>query len=83
MKLQKCRSQEPGEPENLGCCFKINRASLIAQMGKNLQCRRPGFGLLVRKIPWRREWQPTPVFLSGDSHGQRSLVCCSPWDHEE
>ena len=28
----------------------------------------------VRKIPWRREWQPTPVFLPGDFHGQRSLV---------
>jgi len=28
----------------------------------------------VRKIPWRRAWQPTPVFLPGESHGQRSLV---------
>ena len=34
--------------------------------------RRPGFNLWVRKIPWRREWLPTPVFLSGESHGQRS-----------
>ena len=33
----------------------------------------------VRKILWRREWQPTPVFLSGKSHGQRSLVSYSPW----
>ena len=33
----------------------------------------------VGKIPWRREWQPTPVFLPGESHGQRSLVCDSPW----
>ena len=29
---------------------------------------------LVRKIPWRREWQPIPVFLPGEFHGQRSLV---------
>ena len=29
--------------------------------------------------PWRREWQPTSVFLPGESHGQRSLVGCSPW----
>ena len=29
---------------------------------------------LIRKIPWRRAWQPTPVFLPGESHGQRSLV---------
>ena len=33
------------------------------------------------KIPWRRTWQPTPVFLPGESHGQRSLVGYSPWDH--
>ena len=31
------------------------------------------------KIPWRREWQPTPVFLPGKSHGQRSLEGYSPW----
>ena len=33
----------------------------------------------VRKIPWRRKWQPTPAFLPGESHGQRSLVGYSPW----
>ena len=33
----------------------------------------------VRRIPWRREWQPTPVFLPEESHGQRSLVGYSPW----
>ena len=32
----------------------------------------------VRKIPWRRAWQPTPVFLPGESHGQRSLVGHGP-----
>ena len=32
---------------------------------------------------WRRKWQPTPVFLPGKSHGQRSLVGCSLWGHEE
>ena len=37
----------------------------------------------VGKIPWRRAWQPTPVFLPGESHGQRSLVGCSLWGHEE
>ena len=36
----------------------------------------------VEKIPWRRKWQPTPVFLPGESHGQRSLAGYSPWDHE-
>ena len=37
----------------------------------------------VRKIPWRRKWQPTPIHLPGKSHGQRSLVDYSPWDHKE
>ena len=36
----------------------------------------------VGKIPWRRAWQPTPVFLPGESHGQRSLVGYSPWGHK-
>ena len=35
------------------------------------------------KIPWRRKWHPTPVFLPGKSHGQRSLVGYSPWGHTE
>ena len=45
------------------------------------QCRRHkryGFDPWVRKIPWRRTWQPTPVFLPGESHGQRKLVGYSP-----
>ena len=37
----------------------------------------------VRRIPWRRKWQPTPVLLPGKSHGQSSLVGYSPWDHKE
>ena len=43
------------------------------------QCRRHGFDPWVGKIPWRRKWQPTPAFLPGKSHGQRSLVSYSPW----
>ena len=41
------------------------------------------FHTWVRKIPWKRKWQSTPVFLPGESHGQRSLADYSPWDHEE
>ena len=37
----------------------------------------------VRKIPWRRAWQPIPVFLPGESHGQRSLAGYSPWSRRE
>ena len=39
----------------------------------------PGLG----KSPWRRAWQPTPVFLPGEFHGQRSLAGYSPWGHKE
>ena len=44
---------------------------------------RHGFDPWVGKIPWRREWQPTPVFLPGESHGQRRLAGYSPWDRKE
>ena len=43
------------------------------------QCRRCRFHPWVKKIPWRRAWQPTLVFLSGKSHGQTSLAGYSPW----
>ena len=46
------------------------------------QCRRHKrhrFDSSVMKIPWRRKWQTTPVFLPGESHGQRSLTGYSPW----
>ena len=50
----------------------------MSQRGKNLpavqEYRRLGFDLWVRKIPWRREWLPTQVFLPGEFHGQRSLA---------
>ena len=45
--------------------------------------KRHGFSPWVRKIPWRRAWQTTPVFLPGESHGQWSLVGYSPWGHRE
>ena len=61
-------------------------ASQVAQRWRICQCRRckrPGFNPRVGKIPWRRKWQPTPVFLPGDSHGQRGLAGCSPWGSKE
>ena len=42
---------------------------------------RPRFHVWIRKISWRREWQPTPAFLPGDFHGLRSLVY--PWGCKE
>ena len=47
------------------------------------QCKTHGFHPWVGKIPWRRKWQPTPVFLLRESHGQRSLVTYSPWGRKE
>ena len=50
------------------------------------QCRRHKrlrFDSWVGKIPWRRKWQPTPVFLPGESHGQRSLAGYSAWGHKQ
>ena len=47
------------------------------------RCRRRKFDAWFGKIRWRRKWQPTPVFLSGELHGQRRLVGYSPWGREE
>ena len=52
---------------------------------KESTCNAGDLGLIPGSgnIPWRREWQPTPVFLPGEFHGQRSLVGYSPWVHKE
>ena len=47
------------------------------------RCKNHGFDPWIRKIPWRRAWQPTLVFLPGEPRGQRSLVGSSPWGHKE
>ena len=49
----------------------------------SLNLKRRGFNPWVGKIPWRRAWTPTPVFLPGESHGQWSLVGYSPRGHKE
>ena len=56
-----------------------------SSVGKESACqfRRCGFHSWVRKIPWRRKWLPTPVFLPGKSHGQMSLVGYSLWGHKK
>ena len=56
------------------------RASLVAQWSRIcLPSRRCRFNPWVRKIPWRRDQQPTPLCLSGEIHGQRSLAGYSSW----
>ena len=60
------------EREDFGC-------SPVAQRLKHLPAmRKTWFDPWVEKIPWRRKWQPTPVFLPGESHGWRSLMDYSP-----
>ena len=60
------------------------RSSLEAQTVKNPPAMRETWvRSLGLKIPWRREWLPTLVFLTGESRGQRSLAGCSPWGRKE
>ena len=59
-------------------------ALLVAQVVKTcLQCRRPGFDPWVGKIPWRREWLPTPGFLPGELYRQKNLMDYNPWGQQE
>ena len=66
---------------------RVFRASPMAQWKRIcLQCKRHRkhrFDPWVKKVPWRRAWQPTPVVLPGESHGQRSLAGYSPWGCKE
>ena len=60
--------------------IKGRGASLVAQSVKNLPAmQETGFNSWIGKIPWRREWQPTLVFLPRESHGQRSLAGYRAW----
>ena len=65
------------------CCF-LREGPPNGLDGKESACNAKDLGLIpeVGKIPWRREWPPTPVLLSGESHGWRSLVGYNPWDRK-
>ena len=66
----------------MGLC--PSKPFLVAQMIKNLPVvQETWFSPWVRKIPGRRKWQPTPLFLPGESHGQKSLVGYSLWGGKE
>ena len=75
-----CVETEAERKSNLPGHVIFMGASQVAQQWRlRLQCRRHrrrGFGSWVRKISWRKAWQPTPIFLSGESHGQRNLEGC-------
>ena len=63
--------------------FKIALGFPYGSANKESSCNAgdtgAGFDLWVRKTPWRRKWQPTPIFLPGKSHGQRNLAGYSPY----
>ena len=88
LEVQDQSSNQSGSGENL----QPRRHSLFAVFspelagfpgssdGKEPACHvGDGFNSWVKKIPWRRKWQPIPLFLPGVSHGQRSLTGYSPW----
>ena len=58
-------------------------ALVVKNLSANAGDLRWRFHTWIRKIPWRREWWPTPVFSPGESHGQRSLEGYSPRGHKE
>ena len=63
-------------------------ASQVALVVKNPPAKprrhkRQGFDPWVGKIPWRRAWQPTAIFLPGEPHGQRNVESYSPWGYKE
>ena len=77
------QSHDKGKPAHLYVQVEFQsytRVCLLAQTVKNLPATRETW---VGMIPWRREWQSTPIFLPGESHGQRSLVGFSPRSHKD
>ena len=65
------------------CCHWSDRRCRWLSGGESAcKCKRPRFDSWVGKNCWRRKWQPTPVFLPGKSHGQRSLAGYRLWDHK-
>ena len=89
----------PGKSTGVGChclnsyhsmgTLNLPGVSQVALVVNNLPANagdvRDTCGLdpWVRKMLWRRTWQPTPVFLPGESHGERSLAGYIPWGHKE
>ena len=76
--LKRCRQQW-----KIKINLDWNQLESTSKLIKQVKCRKRRFDPSVGKILWRRRWQPTPVFLPGKSHGQRSLVGYCPWGHKE
>ena len=74
----------PFSPGEIVISYMVVRAPRQSS-GTESACEfgRRGLDPWVKKIPWRRKWQPIPVFLPEKFYGQRSLAGYSPWDHKE
>ena len=71
--------QEYTEREGIHYPLQYSWASLVAQLVNNSpKMGRPGLDPWVGKVPWKREWKPTPVFWPGEFH-----ALYSPWGHKE
>ena len=73
-------SKPPGKPIYIYILFQILFPCRLLQNTEHnsLYIVGPCWLSILCTVPWRRKWQPTPVFLPGESHGRRSLVGCSP-----
>ena len=90
MNIQRLKKKKKKKKKKNRYCYYFPVAFLTSwwQSGKESayqrrRCKRCRLDSWVRKIPWSRKWQCTPVFLPGKSHGLSSLTGCSPWDHGE
>ena len=91
MMLWKCCTQYASKFGKLSSGHRAGKGPFSFQsqrkvMPKNAQTTtqlHSSHTLVWRKLHWRRKWQLTPVFLPGKSHGQKSLVGCSPWGRKE
>ena len=64
-------------------CTLFPSGSVVKNLPAMQETQEMWFNPWVGRIPWRRAWQPTPVFLPGESHGQRSLAGYRPWGGKE
>ena len=64
-------------------CFEYNQSGWLSGKESTWESRRHCLDPGVRRMPWKRTWQPIPVFLPGKVHGPKNLVDCSPWGHKK
>ena len=67
----------------MGDNLEVSMAQMVKRLPALRETRVQSMGPWVRKIPWKRKWQPTPLLLPGKSHGWKSLVVYSPWGSKE